>query len=387
MNMKKKRKLLFILLTITVVAIPSTVLAASYITADKYNENKAIAEQTYGTYTEPIDGEVSVVIDYDASVVSDPMAAYEAKRAEDKTFYEIGNCLGDYAPKPTPSEPTQPSTPNEPTQPSTPNTSTQPSEPSESQTPSEPAANTQRQYIEAFVSRMYTVALNRNAEYTGLMFWSDGLERCEYDGASIARGFICSREFLNRNLSNEEFINVLYRTFFNREADPSGWKSWNDALNQGKSRTYVLSGFVNSKEFADLCSSYNIARGTMEQDGSNIYNAGVRNFVLRNYTKALGRDGETEGVEFWCHQINTKKITALDCAESFFHSKEFLNKNLSNEQFIETCYQTFLDRSSDATGKAFWLQELSRGRSRDDILHGFAYSNEFGEIMSRYGVK
>lgn len=378
MNMKKKRKLLFILLTITVVAIPSTVLAASYITADKYNENKAIAEQTYGTYTEPIDGEVSVVIDYDASVVSDPMAAFIANQEDNKRLYNKVNAPEYVEPNPTPSEPTQPSTPN---------TSTQPSEPSEPQTPSEPAANTQRQYIEAFVSRMYTVALNRNAEYTGLMFWSDGLERCEYDGASIARGFICSREFLNRNLSNEEFVNVLYRTFFDREADPSGWKSWNDALNQGKSRTYVLSGFVNSKEFADLCSSYNIARGTMEQDGSNIYNAGVRNFVLRNYTKALSRDGETEGVEFWCHQINTKKITALDCAESFFHSKEFLNKNLSNEQFIETCYQTFLDRSSDATGKAYWLQELSRGRSRDDILHGFAYSKEFSEIMRRYGVK
>lgn len=376
--MKKKRKLLFILLTITVVAIPSTVLAASYITADKYNENKAIAEQTYGTYTEPIDGEVSVVIDYDASVVSDPMAAFIANQEDNKRLYNKVNAPEYVEPNPTPSEPTQPSTPN---------TSTQPSEPSEPQTPSEPAANTQRQYIEAFVSRMYTVALNRNAEYTGLMFWSDGLERCEYDGASIARGFICSREFLNRNLSNEEFVNVLYRTFFDREADPSGWKSWNDALNQGKSRTYVLSGFVNSKEFADLCSSYNIARGTMEQDGSNIYNAGVRNFVLRNYTKALSRDGETEGVEFWCHQINTKKITALDCAESFFHSKEFLNKNLSNEQFIETCYQTFLDRSSDATGKAYWLQELSRGRSRDDILHGFAYSKEFSEIMRRYGVK
>ncbi len=311
-------------------------------------------------------------------------ALYDARLENDKAVYE--SCYNEKygAGNTQPPESTQPTQPTQPVQPSQPEQPTQPVQPSQ---PEQPVQNSQRQNIEAFVKRMYNVALNRDAEYDGLMFWSNGLENYEYDGASIARGFFCSKEFINRNLSNEEFVATLYRTFFNREADPEGWNCWIGVLNKGYSRTYVLSGFVNSKEFANLCDSYGIARGTMERDGSNVYNAGVRNFVLRNYTKALGRTGETEGVEYWCHLINTKQTTALDVAQSFFHSKEFREKNLSNEQFVEVCYQTFLDRSSDSAGKAYWLQVLARGKSRDEVMHGFAYSKEFKEIMSRYGLK
>lgn len=314
-------------------------------------------------------------------------ALFDANLENDKAVYE--SCYNEkYGAGTTqPSEPTQPTQPTQPAQPVQPSQPEQPTQPVQPSQPEQPTQNSQRQNIEAFVKRMYNVALNRDAEYDGLMFWSNGLENYEYDGASIARGFFCSKEFINRNLSNEEFIATLYRTFFNREADPEGWNCWIGVLNKGYSRTYVLSGFVNSKEFANLCDSYGIARGTMEQDGSNIYNAGVRNFVLRNYTKALGRTGETEGVEYWCHLINTKQTTALDVAQAFFHSKEFQEKNLSNEQFVEVCYQTFLDRSSDSAGKEYWLQVLARGKSRDEVMYGFAHSKEFKEIMSRYGLK
>lgn len=308
-------------------------------------------------------------------------ALYDTRLENDKAVYE--SCYNEKYGTGT-TQPSEPEQPTQPTQPSQPEQPTQPVQPSQ---PEQPAQNPQRQNIEAFVQRMYNVALNRDAEYDGLMFWSNGLENYEYDGASIARGFFCSKEFIIRNLSNEEFVATLYRTFFNREADPEGWECWTGVLNKGYSRTHVLSGFVNSKEFANLCDSYGIARGTMERDGSNIYNAGVRNFVLRNYTKALGRTGETEGVEYWCHLINTKQTTALDVAQAFFHSKEFREKNLSNEQFVEVCYQTFLDRSSDSAGKEYWLQVLARGKSRDEVMYGFAHSKEFKEIMSRYGLK
>lgn len=54
---------------------------------------------------------------------------------------------------------------------------------------------------------------------------------------------------------------------------------------------------------------------------------------------------------------------------------------------MEVCYQTFLDRSSDSAGKEYWLQVLARGKSRDEVMYGFAHSKEFKEIMSRYGLK
>ena len=240
--------------------------------------------------------------------------------------------------------------------------------------------------IMAFVSRMYTVALGRDAEEAGLNDWSSQLINRQSDGATLARGFICSQEFINKNMSDEQYIDILYRTFFNREADEGGKVYWLGELSGGRSRTGVLSGFVNSVEFGNLCDEYGIARGTMEEDGSNVYNAGVRDFVLRNYEKALGRRGETAGVEDWSHRINTGQMSALDVAQSFFHSQEFLNKNTSNEEYVEILYETFLGRASDSAGKADWVSQLNGGKSRDEVMKGFAYSQEFKNIMAQYGL-
>lgn len=243
-----------------------------------------------------------------------------------------------------------------------------------------------RESIKAFVSRMYTVALGREAEVEGHKEWSNQLLEHKIDGAGIARGFICSGEFKNKNLNNEEYVNTLYRTFFNREPDAGGKKDWLSKMSKGMSRENVLAGFVNSQEFGNLCTSYGIDRGTMEADGSSIYNPGIRGFVQRLYTKCLKRDGEMNGIEDWSHRINTKAMKAVDAAKSFFHSQEFANKNLDDRSYVETLYQTFMDREPDSAGMAYWLNMLSNGMSRDEVLMGFANSREFDNIMASYGI-
>ncbi len=240
--------------------------------------------------------------------------------------------------------------------------------------------------IESFVKRMYTVALSREAETKGLNDWSGQLSNQEIDGAGIANGFINSVEFKNRNLNNNDYLDVLYRTFFDREADAGGKTYWMDKLQKGISRTEVLSGFVNSQEFSNLCDRFGIARGTMQADGSSIYRPGVRSYVLRMYTKALNRDGETVGVEDWTNRINTKVMSPEAVAKSFFSSQEFINRNLNNEDYVETLYQTFMDRASDAKGKQYWIDKLNGGMSRQQVLEGFSRSEEFSKIMKRYGL-
>ncbi|HAF27233.1 MAG TPA: hypothetical protein DCG85_07975, partial [Lachnospiraceae bacterium] len=73
--------------------------------------------------------------------------------------------------------------------------------------------------------------------------------------------------------------------------------------------------------------------------------------------------------------------------EGFFHSPEFLGKNMSDEDFVETCYATFFDRASDAAGKADWLNRMkSQGLSRDGVLDGFCNSPEFNNLKNSMGV-
>lgn len=246
--------------------------------------------------------------------------------------------------------------------------------------------NNAKTQIESFVKRMYTVALSREAETAGLNDWSSKLSNQEIDGAGIANGFINSAEFKNRNLNNNDYLDVLYRTFFDREADAGGKAYWMGKLQKGISRTEVLSGFVNSQEFSNLCDRFGIARGTMQANGSSIYRPGVRGYVLRMYTKALNRDGETVGVEDWTNRINTKVMSPETVAKSFFSSQEFINRNLNNADYVETLYQTFMDRASDAGGKQYWINKLNSGMSRQQVLEGFSRSEEFSRIMKRYGL-
>lgn len=240
--------------------------------------------------------------------------------------------------------------------------------------------------VRAFAKRMYTEALNREAEAQGLKDWTNRLKEQEVDGAGIAHGFICSKEFIGRELSDSAYVDTLYHTFFDREADKEGKTVWMQLLAEGSSREYVLSGFVNSREFSNLCDRYQIARGTMQDDGSFIYRPGVREFVLRLYTKALGRQGETLGVEDWTNLINIGKMTPEEVSKSFFISEEFDKRELNDADYVETLYQTFMGRTSDPEGRADWIDRLENGMTREQVLEGFSRSEEFKEIMAGYGL-
>lgn len=241
--------------------------------------------------------------------------------------------------------------------------------------------------VKAFVSRMYTVALGRNAEAAGLKDWSGRLLEKKIDGAGIAAGFIGSEEFTNKNLNNDDYLKVLYKTFFDREPDKAGYEDWIGKLNAGQSRASVLAGFVNSKEFANLCDKFGILRGYMMSEGSAA-NPGIAQFVTRLYTKALGRAGEADGINDWTAKIATGSADAGTVAvNGFFNSDEFNNKTLTDNEFLDILYATYFDRKADSAGKYKWLFQLKVGLPRKDVVNGFATSAEFNNLLNSFGLK
>ncbi len=242
-----------------------------------------------------------------------------------------------------------------------------------------------KEQVNNFATRMYTVALNRDPDKEGLADWTSQLLSHERDGAGLAFGFIMSAEFTNKNLSDEEYVETLYYTFFDREPDEGGKTHWLTLLSEGKERGFVLAGFVNSTEFDNLCNSYGIVRGIMREDGSAV-NPGVRGFVERCYDKALGRTGDKEGIDNWVNNIVRGERTPEDVAKLFFLSEEYINKNTADEVYVEALYQTFMGRASDEGGKKDWLNRLAGGTSRENVLEGFSKSPEFGKILESYGV-
>lgn len=112
--------------------------------------------------------------------------------------------------------------------------------------------------IDNFVERFYSEILGRTAEPRGLHYWSDSLYNGTRAGADVARGFIFSLEFMNRNLSDSAFVETLYRAFFDRSSDAAGANYWMTQLAAGASKEVVLNGFINSAEFFNLTKVFSI---------------------------------------------------------------------------------------------------------------------------------
>lgn len=243
-----------------------------------------------------------------------------------------------------------------------------------------------REQVQEFVKRMYMTALDRDAEKGGLKYWTDRLVFHENDGAGVAKNFIMSDELANKNLDDGSYVDMLYRTFFNREAEAAGKAYWVDKLAEGHSRYYVFCGFVNSEEFDDICAGYGILRGHLEQPEEVIVTAGIPDFVRRNYELVLERSGEDKGIQYWSDKIATGEMTPEKVAMNFFFSDEYAQKNKSDTEYIYTLYRTFLDREPEEDGLRYYQQVMREGTSRERVLERFSRSEEFQEIMRGYGL-
>ncbi len=292
------------------------------------------------------------------------------------------------SPSPSPSPSPTPSPSPEPTASPSPSPTPEPTAtPSPSPTPEPtpaPTATPENQ-VRAFVERMYTVALGRDADPSGCDFWTGLLLGGNNDGAGLAEEFLLGNEFKNKNHSDGDYVDVLYATFFDREPATEEVSFWTATLQQGFTREYVLAGFVNSPEFFDLCSGYGISRGTLRENGEAI-NPGIGRFAERLYTKVLERSGDEVGVEYWTIVIADGTSTPELAAQNFFSSPEYLARNTTDEEYIKALYRTFMDRECDESGIEFWKNTMNSGATRESVLKGFAESPEFKEIMARYGL-
>lgn len=241
--------------------------------------------------------------------------------------------------------------------------------------------------IKNFIERFYTVALNREADADGVTNWLNVILANTCDATGLAKEFILGPEFELRNLSNEAYVDVLYKTFFNREADANGKAFWVSVLESGQTREYVLSNFINLDEFKALCDAYGIERGLMFENGVAA-NPGVPQFVNRLYDKVMGRDADSKGLYNWVGGLVVKTVTAEEVAVYFFNAQEYALKNTDSTTYVSDLYNVFMDRDADADGLAFWVSCLDDyGATRDWVISEFAKSAEFKAIATSYGLE
>ncbi len=240
--------------------------------------------------------------------------------------------------------------------------------------------------FEEFVERLYTKALNRASDPEGKKFWVDKVTNNEATGADCARFFLLDApEFMARNLTNEDFLEILYTVFFDRESDPEGKAFYLNALKEGATKQYVVECFIESREWCDVCAEFGVKSGAKNPNGTKPSKQVVA-FVHRLYSYCLDRDPDEEGLNYWSLALTNGQATGVQAARFFFGSKEMKEADLTDYSFIYRLYNTFFDREPEYDGMRYWEDQLAEGVSRDTVVDLFAISDEFAGICAKYGI-
>ena len=243
--------------------------------------------------------------------------------------------------------------------------------------------------VEGFVKRLYSICLEREPDLSGFNNWCNNLAEGVIPGAYAAEGFLNSPEFKNHNYSNEDYITILYRLFFDREPDEGGFTNWMNAMTyQNFSKEKVLYEFVDSKEWANTCASFGIMSGSFATPewGDEVYDP-VKVFVTNFYVECLDRQPDRGGFRNFYDGLSKKNLTGKQAAYGFLFSDEFTAKakKLSKEQLVTIFYKVFFDREPDAVGLQNWVGALYWG-GVPELFNGFADSAEFEAKCQKYRI-
>ena len=223
----------------------------------------------------------------------------------------------------------------------------------------------------AQVMRLYDAALDRLPDQGGLESLTESLSSGAISLVLLANRFLASDEFQARygTLSNQVFIEQLYRFNLNREGDADGIQAWTSVLDQGASRDAVLLQFSESAEHRTVTSA-TLNAGLWIPDAQ-------AQVIARLYDATFDRLPDIGGLAAWSTLLKSG-AALIDIAAAFAGSAEFGQRYgaVSNEQFVRQMYQFTLDREPDTGGLAAWVDALNSGASRAQMLLNFSESAE-----------
>ena len=112
--------------------------------------------------------------------------------------------------------------------------------------------------INAFVENMYIDTLGRSFDIEGRANFTAALNNNEMSGADVVRAMLNSEEFAGLNLSDADFVAVLYQVIGPRAATEAEIANWTTALANGATRANVANAFLATEEFANVCAFYQV---------------------------------------------------------------------------------------------------------------------------------
>jgi hypothetical protein len=216
-----------------------------------------------------------------------------------------------------------------------------------------------------------------------------------------------STAFPQQGSANADYVEALYRSILDRNADAGGLASWTHALDSGVlSRLQVVQGIRNSPEhFTQEVTDFyltllgrapdssglqnwvqNLEGGMREEqmafyflDSPEYLGQGDRHFIDAMYQSLLGRSFDATGEVSWLSQLYAGTLTHEQVITDFLYSTESLTR------LTEGYYETFLQRPADPAGLSGWVSHLQQGLSFLTIGEQFLSSDEFYNRAAQQG--
>ncbi|MCR5616667.1 MAG: DUF4214 domain-containing protein [Clostridiales bacterium] len=126
--------------------------------------------------------------------------------------------------------------------------------------PSNASSQKPTQKTKDFTERLYTCALERDADKSGLDYWAKQLATYEITGEEAAASFFFSKEMKDSKVSDAVYVYRLYATFMGRVPDLKGFDYWLSVMEKNPNDKYekAFYGFSRSQEFVQICNEAGI---------------------------------------------------------------------------------------------------------------------------------
>ena len=223
----------------------------------------------------------------------------------------------------------------------------------------------------AVVYRLYDAAFDREPDPAGLAHYVQALASGT-TVSDILKTFASSAEFQKRygGTDNETYVRLMYQYSLDRQPDAAGLADHVASLNNGVSRTDLLTTFSESAEHKQLMTTKIEARGIWIQDESTLA-------VARLYDSTLDRVPDIGGLEHYRTGLD-QGGNLHQFADNMVQSPEFRARygDLSNSDFVKQIYRFVLDREADAKGLGEYVAALNNGMTRAELVVIFSESPE-----------
>lgn len=97
--------------------------------------------------------------------------------------------------------------------------------------------------------------------------------------------------------------------------------------------------------------------------------------LVKAYQVAFGRQPDNAGLEYWYNHGKANGLDIVKTTAGFLPAEVLLQ---SPGHFVDDLYHSVLGRDADASGFSYWVNQLSTGMSKQQVMLSFALSNEFG---------